>query len=318
MRYRNLLRRALVTAAVLGLFVADTTSASATYPGQNGDIAYLSSSGSHLAVRAIDPGDMSDHKLSIGDTAAADAEYVADGSAAVIVEYPGRRSRIVRLDLATSTRTVVLPASEAPSGTIFSIGVSPDDASIVFCSLQRSGWRLFTVGMDGSDLNRISDGTDDCHADWGVNGRIVATEVLDSGAQRIFSMLPDGSDRQTVISFPAPGHWRTVYYLVPSWSPNASQIVFGGQRNNRNSEVWIVDQDGTNLTNLTATRRRDEYGPLFSPSGSLVAFTRSRRSRRGFPPGDLWTMGATGGSEVRLTDTSRRDEYSRSWQALVP
>ena len=308
MRYRNLLRRALVTAAVLGLFVADTTSASATYPGQNGDIAYLSSSGSHLAVRAIDPGDMSDHKLSIGDTAAADAEYVADGSAAVIVEYPGRRSRIVRLDLATSTRTVVLPASEAPSGTIFSIGVSPDDASIVFCSLQRSGWRLFTVGMDGSDLNRISDGTDDCHADWGVNGRIVATEVLDSGAQRIFSMLPDGSDRQTVISFPAPGHWRTVYYLVPSWSPNASQIVFGGQRNNRNSEVWIVDQDGTNLTNLTATRRRDEYGPLFSPSGSLVAFTRSRRSRRGFPRAicGRWARpaGVRCGSLIRVVATS--------------
>ena len=114
-------------------------------------------------------------------------------------------------------RTVILPATEAPSGTIFSVGVSPDDTEVVFCTLQRRGWRLFTVGMDGSTLTRISSGMDDCHADWGNNGRIVATEELNSGASQLFTMLPDGSDRQVVATFPVPGaRWRFVFFMVPS------------------------------------------------------------------------------------------------------
>jgi Tol biopolymer transport system component len=305
-------------AVVYASTVFTAPAASASYPGENGDIAYATL-GSSLAVRAIDPAGTDDHRLSIGAADAGDAEYVADGTAAIIVEYPGRRSRLVRLDLASSTRTVILPAREAPSGTIFSVGVSPDDTEVVFCAQQRRGWRLFTVGMDGSALTRISSGTDDCHADWGSNGRIVATEELASGAPQLFTMLPDGSDRQVVTTFPVPGpRWRFVFFMVPSWAPDASHIVFGAQRKVRYSEIWSIEPDGSNLTNLTQTAKRNEYGPLFSPNGSRVAFTRERWSRRGLGTGDLWTMDPAGGAIFRLTDTLRRDEYSRSWQALVP
>jgi Tol biopolymer transport system component len=310
------IRWSIAATVMFATIVVIAPAASASYPGGNGDIAYAAF-GRNLAVRAISPAGMDDHKISIGDTSAGDAEYVPDGGAAIIVEYPGRGSRLVRVDLDTSTRTVVLPANEAPS-SIFSVGVSPDDTEVVFCALKRNGWRLFTVGMDGSDLTRISSGTDDCHADWGINGRIVATEELNSGAMRLFTMLPDGSDRQVVTTFPVP-HWRIVYFMVPSWAPDANSIVFGAQFDDRDPEIWAIEPNGSNLTNLTNTPQRSEYGPLFSPDGARVAFTRERWTRRGlFAPGDLWTMDTGGGDIVRLTDTRRRDEYSRSWQALVP
>ena len=309
-------RRVGVGAMSLIIVGALATTASATSPGGNGDIAY-STLGRTLAVRAIDPDGMGDHKISIGRIQAGDAEYMPTGDAAVIVEYPGRRSRLVHVDLATSTRTVVLPATEAPRGTIFSVGVSPDGSAVVFCTLQSRGWRLYTVGIDGSSLTRISSGTDDCHADWGVNDRIAATQELGSGAQRLVTMMPDGSDRQTVVTFPVPKRrWDIIYFLVPSWSPDASSLVFGAQRNDRNPDIWSVDADGSNLTRLTVTSGRDEYGPLYSPDGTFVAFTRGQPSRRFVDPSDLWRMDAAGGSEVRLTQTEGRDEYSRSWQAL--
>jgi Tol biopolymer transport system component len=129
----------------------------ATYPGANGDIAYLKIGGSSLAIRAIAPDGTGDYQLSVGSTEAVDAEYTPDGASAVVAEWGGRRGRIVLQDLATSDRTVILGRGDVPdSGLPFSLGVSPDRASIVFCVTGRAGWRLYTVDVDGSNLTKIS------------------------------------------------------------------------------------------------------------------------------------------------------------------
>ena len=318
MRVEPFFRTTALAGLVSVTLVAASSGAWATYPGGNGDIGYATL-GRSLAVRGIGPDGTDDHKISIGRADAGDLEFFSDGSAAVVVEYPGRGSRLVHYDLASTTRTVILPATEAPRGSIFSVGVAPDDSAVIFCTLQSRGWRLYTVDMDGTGLTRISRGTDDCHADWGVNGRIAATEELTSRARRVFTMLPDGSDRQTVVRFPPPKRgWVIEYCVVPSWSPDASHLAFGAQRNDQNPDVWSIAADGTALTNVTGTKRRDEYGPVFSPDESLIAFTREQVSRRFYAPGDLWRMDTAGEDPVRLTDTRRRDEYSRSWQALTP
>jgi Tol biopolymer transport system component len=308
----------IAAATVIGI-VALAAPAGASFPGGNGDIAYLAVGGSGLAIRAIDPDGMNDHRLSIGPRDAVDAEYLPDGASAVIAESGGRRGRIVLQDLATSVRSVVVSRADMP-GFPFSLGVSPDGTRVVFCSLGRLGFRLHVVGIDGSDLTRISQGTDDCHADWGVNDRIVATEESTSGDRVLFHMAPDGSDRQPILSWEEPPHQGIVFFLVPSWSPDATSIVFGGQRSTRQSEIWKVDPDGSDLVRLTSSPRRNDYGPVWAPDGSRVVFTSAvLPSRRGrIPPGDLRLMDPDGTDGERLTDSRRRDEYSRSWQPLLP
>lgn len=308
---------AVVVAGMLAVAVA-ASPAIATFPGGNGDIAYLKIGGSSLAMRAIAPDGTGDHQLSVGASDAVDAEYTPDGTSAVIAESGHRRGRIVLLDLATSDRTVILGRRDAP-GQPFSLGVSPDGGSVAFCVFARRGYRLYTVDVDGSNLTRISFGTDDCHADWGSNNRIVASEEIQSGAQQVVTMAPDGSDREVVETMPPPeARWNVIWFVVPNWAPDASRIVFGAQRNRVYSDIFAIDPDGANLSNLTGTRRRSEYGPLFSPDGALVAFTREQPMRRGPDAGDLWLMDADGANVTRITDTERRDEYSRSWQAIVP
>lgn len=304
---------------IVAAISAMAPAAQATYPGANGDIAYLAQ-GSDLAIRAVAPDGSEDHRLSIGRRDAVDAEYTPDGGSAVIAEWGRHGGRILLQDLATSARTDILPRGEVPGqGDPFSIGVSPDGGSVVFCVFGRShGGRLFTINVDGSDLTRISFGTDDCHADWGVNDRIVATQELGSGERLVFHMAPDGSDRQPVVTLPDPPGSFT-FFAVPTWAPDASRIVFGAQRNTRQSDLWGVDPDGSDLLRLTTTKRRHEYGPLWAPDGSGIVFTAARAGRRSnSAPGDLFLADPDGTDVVRLTDTRRRDEYSRSWQAIIP
>jgi Tol biopolymer transport system component len=302
-----------IAAAVFAMVPA----AHATYPGAKGDIAYLVQ-GSDFAIRAVAPDGSGDHRLSIGRRDAVDAEYTPDGASAVIAEWGRRGGRILLQDLATSARNVILPRGEVPGqGNPFSLGVSPDGGSVVFCVFGRShGGRLFTIDVDGSDLTKISFGTDDCHADWGVNDRIVATQELGSGERVVFHMAPDGSDRHPVVTLPDPPG-RFTFFAVPNWSPDGSRIVFGAQRNTRQSDIWGVDPDGSDLARVTMTERRHEYGPLWAPDGSSIVFTGARAGRRSnLGPGDLYLADPGGTDIVRLTDSKKRDEYSRSWQAL--
>lgn len=318
MRHAPIVRVAVSIAALTGMIITAASTARASYPGANGEIAYLVFGGSDFAIRAIAP-DAGDRKLSIGLRRAGDAEYSPDGSQVVIAEW-GRQGRLVVQDVATSARRVILRRGEVPGGMALSLGVSPDGTRIVFCSLLRAGWRLFVIGTDGSDLTKISRGTDDCHADWGVNDRIVASQELGgvSGERQVFHMAPDGSDRQIVVTLPG-SRWRVTFYVVPNWAPDASRIVFGAQRNGPHSDIWAVDPDGSDLMRLTKTKRFNEYGPLWAPDASGIVFTAARVRRSPFDiRGDLYLADTDGLNKTRLTNTPRRDEYSRSWQALPP
>ncbi len=81
----------------------------------------------------------------------------------------------------------------------------------------------------------------------------------------------------------------------PAWSPDGLSIVFASGYATE-SEIVVMDEDGSNIRQLTFDRMRSVY-PQFSPDGSTIAFIRRVDNNN-----DVYAIAATGaGPPSRLT-----------------
>jgi Tol biopolymer transport system component len=298
-------RFATIVALLACAVVAPSTPAGATYSGTNGEIVYVRG----FSPRAVDA-DGSNDRSYTSENAVLAFGFSSDGSQAVVAEYGKSKVRIVLVDVSTDDRTIVLHADDAPTYEIYSVALSPDSSSIVFCD----GFpgHLWTIATDGTALTRIAKGY--CYADWGVDGRIVASKGIFhyDGDRLITTMDADGGNRDVIATMqPVKQAWKRVYVMRPSWSPDGTSVVFGAQARDPRPDIWFVNADGTSKHRLTKTRTVSESGPIFSPDGLKVVFANRVK---GTPTTDLWTIDADGGSPAQLLDAPGTNEYPEAWR----
>lgn len=98
--------------------------------------------------------------------------------------------------------------------------------------------------------------------------------------------------------------------LGPAFSPDGSQIVFQN-KTETNTEICLINADGSNLTNLTQNSARDIL-PSFSPDGRQIAFTTNREGNTGIYR--LYVMN-NDGSDQRRVYSGEGLIYSPVWSA---
>lgn len=107
------------------------------------------------------------------------------------------------------------------------------------------------------------------------------------------------------------------FFSPPSWSADGGQIAFSAIAGRRPGEdgpdfrIFLASADGTTLRPVP--RARNGYGPVLSPDGRTLAFTRSRQEesvttttngrerRRRFEAAAIWTLDLLTGAQRRLT-----------------
>ena len=87
--------------------------------------------------------------------------------------------------------------------------------------------------------------------------------------------------------------------FAPVWSPDGDHIAFTSKRDG-NDEVYVMDADGSNQTNVSRSPAAADSRPAWSPDGKRLAFASNRDSAP--DTFDIYVMNADGSEQKRLTD----------------
>jgi len=100
----------------------------------------------------------------------------------------------------------------------------------------------------------------------------------------------------------------------PAWSPDGTKIAFTGpgtpnEDGVRRGDVYVMDADGTNRTNLTNTPNFLDYQPSWAPSGEKLTFVREVEGRVFLEQPDIFVIDANGANANNLTQTDESESH---------
>jgi TolB protein len=94
----------------------------------------------------------------------------------------------------------------------------------------------------------------------------------------------------------------------PTFSPNGQQIVFKSTRDDGHGDIFIMNVDGSDQRNITATRPdTEEWDPVFNLDGEKILFVV--RENGDNTTDEIYSMNRDGSNLVRLTNNNVSDWY---------
>jgi Tol biopolymer transport system component len=184
---------------------------------------------------------------------------------------------------------------------------SPAGAWIVFQSHRDGNPEIYRMRPDGSEqVNLTNDPVEDSHPKWSPDGRrIIFDRPVDGDNDEIWEMDIDGGDLRRVTDDPS----RDTYASI---APDGTRILWRrrfrdpeAERGFGNSEVFVMNRDGSDPVNLTDHPAYDGW-PSWSPDGARIAFA-SDREREGI--WHIYVMNADGSNVHRVTPLDPEDGY---------
>jgi Tol biopolymer transport system component len=138
-------------------------------------------------------------------------------------------------------------------------------------------------------------------------------DISPDGTKVVFSGAPSGSTNVDVWVADVEGGnlmkltTASTADRLPAWSPDGSKIVFESNRTGM-FQLWLMNADGSNQTQLTFDASSKDQVPDWSPDGATIAYVVNVSGRRG---GDIWMINADGTNPHQIT--SDLDLLGTAW-----
>jgi Tol biopolymer transport system component len=304
-RVRSRHKALMIVIAVLGLgasLVESAGAASASFPGENGRIAFTIANHGGFDVYSMQPDGSSRLRLTTNPQEDSTPAWSPDGTRiAYDAATGGTASRDIFIMNANGTHRVNLTHDDV--GDSYAAW-SPSGRQLVF----QKDFDLYRIDVDGSNLVALTSGrATDGRADWSPDGTSIAFDSDLAHNYEIFTISPDGSDLVNLTN--RPRHFDA----DPSWSPDGSKIAFWSSTRSSdggNTDIFTMNADGTGVERLTGGNSLDE-SPAWSPDGTKIAFWSYRD---GDP--DIFVLNADGSGRARRITHNHHYEVDPAWQPL--
>jgi len=230
--------------------------------------------------------------------------------------------RLVGLVLWTTLAPTPLRAQQVP-GHLRIIFTSTQHASCPSdpggaCDIIGNDGELYVMNRNGSDQTRITfDNVTDYAAVWSPDGTQIAfySPVKSADGKTRPQLFLADANGAVQLTGAGPSTDTGAGAQFPDWSPDGTRIAFQTTLVGAVRDIFVINVDGTGLTNLTHNSSHADIRPAWSPDGTRIAFQSNRDGND-----EIYVMNADGSDAVRLTFDDHSDgapDWSPDGQKIV-
>jgi TolB protein len=282
-------------------------SAYATFPGENGNIAFTAQRDGDFGDIYVMNADGSEQtNISNNSDIDSDPDWSPDGAKIVFVRFSiGGNSEIYVMNADGSEQERLTNNGNSDDSPNW----SPDGTKIAFASDRDGNSEIYVMNADGTNPVRLTNNdAGDFHPNWSPDGTKIAFASNRDGFNNdeVYVMNADGSEQERLTNN------DQAYDYYPDWSPDGTKIAFASNRDG-NGEIYVMNADGTNPVRLTTTEFGGEEPPSWSPDGTKIVFGSTRDVRiPDSTSGDthnweIYVMNADGSEQTNISNNPAHD-----------